>query len=56
MWLVEISRNSKLREPSKPSVEIKPASAFALLGTDIGILSSASHFILKHAYVNSCNS
>lgn len=51
MWLVEISWSSKLRELSKPSVEIKPVSDSALLGTDIGILSSVSHFIQKHSYL-----
>lgn len=51
MWLVEISWSSKRRELSKPSVETKPVSDSALLGTDIGILSSISHFIQKHSYL-----
>lgn len=32
-------------------MEIKPVSDSALLGTDIGILSSISHFIQKHSYL-----
>lgn len=51
MWLVEISWSSKLREPSKPSVEIKTVGPSALLGSDVGILSSVSHFVLKHIYL-----